>query len=183
MTSRSSQLATAYLNRALRAARIAPTPRPKGDSRTADKFIIRGYEELYAELDGIGRYQGRSRNSEVQSAVLEALGKWNRTTAMLNILVMHLGSEVSEQILKEVPDFELSKCKREDRFVLRFPPNVRQIVRSGIESAELGVMSMNDWFLRVLVRWVNVQRQHYALLSAAMAMNPDLFGEVEANHE
>ena len=177
MKSVNSSLALAYLNRARAAARAAPTPRPKGDTRTADKFVIRGYEELYAELDGIARHQGRSRNSEVQSAVLEALGGWVRSTAMLNILIEHLGDEVSTQILADISDFELKKCKKEDKFVLRFPPNVRNKVKEGIDSAELDAVSMNGWFLTVLVRWVNVQRKHYALLSAAIVVNPTLVGE------
>lgn len=175
----SSSLALVYLNRALSAASVAPVPRPKGNSRTADKFVIRGFEELYEELDGIGRYQGRSRNSEVQSAVLEALGGWVRTTAMLNILVEHLGKEVSGQVLATVSDFDISICQVYRKFVLRFPPTVRDMVRDGIERAELGAVTMNQWFLDTLVRWINVQRQHYALLSAAIAMNPALVGGSE----
>jgi hypothetical protein len=174
MSSINNPIALAALQRARRAVKMAPTPRPKGHSRTADKFVIRGYTEMYIELDGIGRHQGRSRNSEIQSAVLEALGGWKRTTAQLNILVQHLGKSVSRALLAEIPDFDTDECTTKDKFVLRFPPKVRDMVRDGVASKNLDAENMNDWFLITLVRWIDVQRKLYALLSAAIAMDPDL---------
>ncbi|MDX9668712.1 Arc family DNA-binding protein [Pseudomonas sp. P8_250] len=180
MNSVNSPIALAALQRALGVAKIAPVPRPRGHSRTADKFVIRAYSEMYIELDGIGRYQGRSRNSEIQSAVLEALGGWKRTTAELNIYIHHLGKVVSKKILAEIPDFDISqfgepdKKDRRNKFVLRFPPNVRDMVRDGIANKNLDAENMNAWFVATLVRWIMVQRKLYALLSAAIAIDPDL---------
>lgn len=171
MKSVSSPLALAYLNRALNAARVVPAPRAKVDSRIADKFVVRGYEELFDELKGIGRHQGRSMNSEAVAAILDALNKQTRSTAMLNILSAHLGDKVSSRVLAEVPDFVLNYCEKPDSFVIRFPPEIREAVTQASKG-----WTMNGWCMDALVKWINMQRQHYALLSAAIAMNPALVG-------
>lgn len=174
MKSVSSPLALAYLNRALSAARVVPAPRAKVDSRVADKFVVRGYKELFEELKGIGRHQGRSMNSEAVAAILDALNQQARSTAMLNILSAYLGGKVSGRVLAEVPDFILNYCETPDSFVIRFPPDIREAVTRAAKG-----WTMNGWCLDALVKWINVQRQHYALLSAAIAMNPALIGADE----
>ncbi|MNJ73353.1 hypothetical protein D3C77_701380 [compost metagenome] len=60
---------------------------------------------------------------------------------------------------------------------------MREKVRIGLENVcrEGGIgQSMNSWYLKVLVRWVNIQRQQYALLSAEIALNRAMAGESEA---
>ena len=60
---------------------------------------------------------------------------------------------------------------------MRFPPNVRDKIRKGVETISVGTLkapSMNNWMLTALVAWVNVQRQHYALLSASIAIDQKL---------
>ncbi|MCV4065615.1 Arc family DNA-binding protein [Pseudomonas aeruginosa] len=170
----SNPLAIAAMNRAIAAARIGPAPRPKYNSRTADKFVMRGFDELFDELAAIGRHQGRSLNSESVAAVLEALAGVKRASAMVSILKAHLGEEVSARILAEVPSFDLAKCKSPRKFVMRLPPSVRDTIREGVVNAvaEQGksIRSMNAWLLDALVDWINVQRQQYALLAASIAM-------------
>lgn len=168
-------IAIAALNRAISAVRTGPAPRPKYSSYTADKFVIRGFEELFSELDGIGLYQGRSRNSETVAAILEALGGQKRTTTMLDVLKAHLGEEVAGRVLAEVPDFSLAECKKPSKFVVRLPSNVRDTIRSGVIHAisvdGASATSMNRWLLNALVEWIKIQRQHYALLTATIEMD------------
>lgn len=171
-------IAVAALNRAISAARNGPAPRPSYNSRTADKFVIRGYVELFSELAGIGKHQGRSMNSEAVAAILEALAGQRRNTAMLNILKTHLGQDLSERVLAEVPDFDLSKCKTPRKFVIRLPESARALIRDGVieaiaESGDKST-SMNTWLLNALVEWIKSQRQQYALLMASIAMEQAL---------
>ncbi len=174
MSSLMNPIAIAALNRAVAAARKSPTPRPKYNSRTADKFVIRGYAELFAELDAIGKHQGRSMNSEAVAAILEALAGQRRNAALTGILKAHIGAEVASRVLAEVPDFDLTKCSTPRNFVLRLPPSVRDTIREGVTNA-VAVKggsggSMNSWVLDALVEWVNSQRQQYALLMASIAL-------------
>ena len=183
MKSVSNPIALAALERALGAVRAGPVPRQKFDSRTADKFVIRGYESLWEELDGIGLHQGRSRNSESVAAILDALDGGVRSNAMLSVMIAHLGESVAEQILAEVPQFQLSRDTEPQKFVIRFPPKVRNVIKVGIASAASAPgphhSSMNTWVLHALVRWVNVQRKHFALLTAIIAMNSVQIGHVK----
>ncbi|RJX72592.1 Arc family DNA-binding protein [Pseudomonas sp. LS-2] len=176
MPSVQNPIALAALNRALNAVRNGPAPRPKYDSRTADKFNIRGYQELFDELAGIGRHQGRSMNSEAVAGILDALGGRVRSVAMLNILKANLGEEVSARVLAELPDFDLELCKTRSNCVLRFPPHVRETIRDGVANVTMDATTMNQWMLDALVQWVQVQRQQYALLTAAIAMNQKVLG-------
>lgn len=175
MNSLSNPIAIAALNRAITAARTGPVPRQRYDSRTADKFVIRGFEELFSELDGIGKHQGRSMNSEAVAAILEALAGQRRNTGMLNILKAHLGPELSAKVLAEVPNFDLAKCNKPREFVLRLPPSVRNTIRDGVGKvvSEKGsrTKTMNTWVLEALVDWIQSQRLQYALLMASIAMD------------
>ena len=177
-----SPLARAALSRAVNAGRVAPVQRPKYDSRSADKYVIRGHEELFVELRAIGAHQGRSMNSEVVAAFLDALAGNRRSLAMLAILKGHLGENVASRVLSAVRDFDLTSCVTKKKFVVRCPPDVRDTIRDGVASATAAGAdnktpswpSMNSWMLDALVNWVNIQRQHYSLLSAAIAMDQTL---------
>ncbi|MPQ69361.1 Arc family DNA-binding protein [Pseudomonas sp. MWU12-2323] len=181
MTLVTNPIALAALARAQQAARIGPPPRARTDSRTADKFVIRGYAELFTELNGIGLHQGRSSNSEMVAAILDALSGHQRSNALLHILKSHIGESIAERVLTELPDFDLGACKTPQKFVIRFPMQVRDAIRDGVATAiaseqSTGPYSMNGWVLNALVGWVKFQRQQYALLSAAMAMDQTLLG-------
>jgi hypothetical protein len=175
-------IALAALNRAINAGRIAPTQRPKYSSRIADKFVVRGYVELFAELGAIGSHQGRSMNSEVVAAVLDALAGQKRSMALLNILKDRLGEQVAKSVLDAVPDFELANCVTPKKFVVRYPPDVRETIKDGVDRATRADgdgdtpswPSMNSWMLDAMINWVNIQRQLYSLLSAAIAVDQTL---------
>lgn len=164
-------LAQAALDRALKQAGAGPAPRPTYRSRTADKFVLRGYEELFDQLALIGKHYGRSKNSEAIAAILDALNGNVRTATQLKLLRAGLGEEVSAEVLANVPAFDLAACKTSFKFVIRFPPKVRESVRDGIAMASTDAPSMNQWLLDVLVRWIDMQRQQYALVSAAIALD------------
>lgn len=162
---------------AVAAGRMRPTPRPKGNSRTADKFVIRGYAELFEEVSGIGLHHGRSINSEVVAALLDALAGNVRTRAELRILREHLGEDIASGVLSAIPDFDIAECKVKDEYIVRCPPTVRDKIRDGVKSDIEGkrkTSTMNHWMLTALVSWINIQRQHYALLNAAIAIDQSL---------
>jgi len=167
-------VAIAALNRVIETARSRPAPRHSFNSRTADKYVLRGFDELFSELEAIGRHQGRSTNSEVIAAILEALDGCRVSSGTLHILRKHLGPSLSESVLGEVPDFELANCVTPKKFVIRFPPSVRDKIREGVKDAlsqQACKTSMNAWILDALVYWIKYQRQHYALLSTSITMD------------
>ncbi|MFL1449427.1 Arc family DNA-binding protein [Pseudomonas tritici] len=133
-----SPLARAALSRAINAARVAPVQRPKYESRSAAKYVIRGYEELFVELRAIGSHQGRSMNSEVVAAFLEALAGHQRSQAMLTILKGHLGENIASSVLSTVRDFDITNCVTKKQFVVRCPPDVRNTIRDGVSRATGG---------------------------------------------
>jgi hypothetical protein len=173
----SHPLALAALSKALKDARVGPTPRKHTHSRTADKFVINAFAELLGELTAIGSFQGRSTNSEIVAATMEALAGYQRTETMLRILKSYVGENVAERVLAEVPDFDLEECRTRKKFVVRLPDQVREQVREGVTfvlangQQQEKKISMNKWLLNALVAWVKIQRQHYALLSAVIAMD------------
>lgn len=176
MNAITNPLALQALTNALQAARHGPKSRNQTDSRTADKFVIRGFVELFDELSGIGAYEGRSQNAEAVSAFLDALSGHQRSRTMLKVLKMHLGVEFADRVLAEVPDFDLKACKHQRKFVVRFPEQTRAKIKAGVDEAikskkDGGPTSMNQWALDALVAWIKFQRQHYALLSACIAMD------------
>ncbi|MGF6281817.1 putative HicB family RNase H-like nuclease [Pseudomonas frederiksbergensis] len=187
--------------RAYNASRVPPTPRKKTDSRTADKFVVRGYNELFEEMAGIGLHQGRSINSEVVAAILEALSGFERSSAMQRILTASLGDSLSARVLASVPNFDLDVCTEPRDFVVRFPESVRDSVRqdvkriidmpqnqktlttqfAGPDGVKRKERSMNTWVLKALVAWIKIQRQQFALLSAAIELEKEPAGtEAEA---
>jgi hypothetical protein len=178
-------IALRALEDALKAARSGPAPRQKVDSRIADKFVVRGFAELFAELSGIGLHHGRSGNSEMVAGVLEGITGFVRKKHELKVLKRDLGEDMAQRVLAEVPTFDLEACKTPDKFVIRFPPQIRDTVRDDVQrivdnKVSGGPHSMNQWHLNVLVEWVILQRQHYALLSASIAHERELLGFTEA---
>mgnify|MGYP001761538360 CR=1 FL=1 len=163
--------ARAYRN-ALKASQKAPAPRLKADSRTADKFVVRGYRELFNEIKSIGLHQGRSSNSEMVAAVLGALSGFDREIEITLALKERLGEALADDIVKKVPKFDLKLCTDGDRFTIRFPPEVRETVRIVVlgDGSDTSANTMNAWFLNALVSWVDIQSEQYALVSASMSI-------------
>jgi predicted HicB family RNase H-like nuclease len=167
-------IALRAFERAYKASRVPPKPRKKTDSRTADKFVVRGYNELFEEMAGIGLHQGRSINSEVVAAILEALSGFERSSTMQRILTSSLGESLSARVLASVPNFDLGVCTERRDFVVRFPDSVRDSVRedvnriiampqnpkalstqfSGPADVKRNERSMNTWVLKALVAWI-----------------------------
>lgn len=177
-----SPIAIRALEKALQAARVPPKSRVRVDSRIADKFVVRAYSELLQELAAIGVHEGRSANSEIVSGILEALAGYERSNATTRILRAALGEEVAEQVLAEVPTFEIALCTHPRKFVIRFPATVRETIRVGVKNVEsiddaIPQRSMNKWLLDSMVAWVNIQRTQYALLSAVVAHEKALEGK------
>ncbi|MDF9778941.1 Arc family DNA-binding protein [Pseudomonas baetica] len=189
-------IALRAFERAYKASRVPPKPRKKTDSRTADKFVVRGYNELFEEMAGIGLHQGRSINSEVVAAILEALSGFERSSTMQRILTASLGESLSARVLASVPNFDLGVCTERRDFVVRFPDSVRDSVRedvkriiampqnpkalstqfSGPADVKRNERSMNTWVLKALVAWIKIQRQQFALLSAAIELEKEHSG-------
>lgn len=173
----SNPIALRAYEKALTKVRAGPRPRPKYSSRTADKFVIRGYVELFEELKGIGLHQGRSMNSEAVAAILDGLEGNLRSNARVRVLQAHLGKRLSAEVMAEVGDFDLSVCIKPQKFVVRLPPSVRDIIRDGVKKAtsgEGGSISMRDWILEALVNWVNAQRQEFALMTMVIEIDSTL---------
>lgn len=184
MKSISNPIAQQAYAKALRASRMAPTPRKKTISTTADKFVIRGYVELFHELAAIGLYQGRSANSETVAAILEAIDGYTRSDGLTKILERSLGEELAQHVLAEVPAFDLSLCETRKDFVVRFPDEIRDRVRDDVKELSTKKdgarqISMNTWLLNALVRWIKIQRQQYALLSACIALEQSLLSNAD----
>lgn len=175
-----SPVALAALDMALVAAKKGPAPRQSVNSRHADKFVLRGYAELFSELADIGIQQCRCVNSEIVAAIMEGIDGQARGNAMLRILVASVGPEVAARVLSEVPAFDLSGGGTPADFTVRFPPQLRESVSLAVlREVELGVegahRTMRSWILSALVAWVRLQRQQYALLSAAIEL--ERFGQ------
>jgi len=168
-------IARAAFEGALRRAVAPPAPRAKYHSRTADKFVIRGNVDLFQALGDIGKHHGRSVNSEVVAAVMEAIDGHTRANALISILKANLGAEISEQVLAGVQQIEIDNGSEGVKFVVRLPEKVRDKVRTELvftlpgNESDKGA-SMNTWFLAALSTWVNLQRQQHALLSASIEL-------------
>lgn len=172
-----SPLALQALTKARLAGRHTPAPRPKTNSRTADKFVIRGYEELFNEVAGMASHEGRSINSEVVAAIFDALQGHVRSKAMLHVLKRHLGNEISRSALDALPVFRLEQCKVPKLFNVRLPDNVRDTLKDRVLDRireEGRYVSMNEWTVKAVADWVQIRREQYALLSAAIAVGGDL---------
>lgn len=152
--------------RAIEAARMLPRGADTQSSRIADKFVIRGYEELFSELERLASLQLRSKNSEVNMAIIDSLNGRVHSTATLNGLRAHLGEDLSYEVLAAVPEFVMSKATyaHNDKFVIRFPDDIRGAMT--LAAADEGAGSMIGWMRQTLEYWINVQRQQQALLAA-----------------
>lgn len=144
----------------------AARPKPAYSSRTADKFVLRGYEELIHELAELGKRQGRSTNSEMVMAVLDAMGQHKNSALMVKMIRGHLGEEVAEGVLAGVEALDPTAFKIPEKFNIRLPQNVREVIKAGLDSR-----SMNSWFLDAMYAWVRTQRQVNALMKAAIELN------------
>lgn len=174
-----SPLALAALARAKQAGGHGPKPRPKTNSRTADKYKLRGYAELFSEVAGMGSHEGRSANSEVVAAILDGLAGHVRSRALVAVLKAHLGPELTSSALADVPVFRLENCTEPGSFIIRFPESIRATIRQRVNDhirASEGPqkLSMNTWMLRSVAEWMNLRRQQYALLNAVIAVGADL---------
>lgn len=174
-----SPLALQALAKARLAGRHTPAPRPKTNSRTADKFVIRGYEELFNEVAGMASHEGRSINSEVVAAIFDALSGQVRSRAMLHVLKSYLGPELARSALDSIPVFHLENCKVPKKFVVRLPDTIRASLKDSVmdrirEEGLQGGISMNTWTVQAIAAWVQIRRKQYALLSAAIAVGGDL---------
>lgn len=109
---------------------------------------------------------------------------YQRSDCLTQILKTNIGEDLAQQVLAEVPNFDLKVCKVPRKFVIRFPDTVRDTVRKGLDDLASTVdgpqQSMNTWLLNALVAWVKIQRQQYALLNAALALDNDRLGRETA---
>lgn len=141
------------------------------DSRTADKFVVRAYTEMFAELDRLAVLQLRSKNSECVMAIMDSLDGRERSASALKALIGYadmLRPNLSIHILEHLPEFEMSECTRDDKFVVRFPSEVRSSIS---HQAAVCREPMVNWVRRAFVYWINNQRQQQALIQAIAAIH------------
>lgn len=136
------------------------------NSRTADKFVVRGYASLFVELSNLAKQAGRSRNSEAVAALSDALLGFKHTNGLLHILKQHIGPETADQLLAQVP--EIKPCGPEKKLILRFPNDMRSDVALAQSELKGSLRSMNSWMLDALEKWVVHQRQIQVLMDAAI---------------
>lgn len=170
-----NRIALAALERA-RNQRLAKLPRKVINSRTADKFVIRGYVEIFDALNQIGKHHGRSQNSEVVAAILESLQGYRRSSLLIDALVMKVGDKANAEIEDSYQKLDPALFKTPQKFVVRLPPNIRDTIREdialAIEAEQHKSMSMNQWLIDALVKWVNVQRRTNALIEYSLGLDP-----------
>lgn len=165
---------------ALTNARAQRQPRPKYNSRTADKYVIRTSRSLIDAVSELGKVHGRSGNSEFVAAVMESLAGRQRTIAMRNILIARLGQPLANQVLENVERVASEPVKQPrygDHVVLRLPDGVRMaisevVARSKKETGRFP--SMLAYVNAAVVFWINIQRECDALLSACMTIDESL---------
>ncbi|WP_323601074.1 Arc family DNA-binding protein [Pseudomonas putida] len=166
--------------KALNNARAQRQPRPKYDSRTADKYVIRTSRSLIDAVSDLGKVHGRSGNSEIVAAIMESLAGRQRTVAMRNILIARLGQPLAGQVLANVERRAAEpvvQTRDADKVVLRLPDGVRMsiievVARSKKETGRFP--SMLAYVNAAIVFWINIQRECDALLSACMTMDESL---------
>jgi hypothetical protein len=156
----------AIRTKAVEAARWLPRGADTESSRLADKFVIRGYEELFAEIERLADLQLRSKNSEVNMAIMDSINGRVQSSATLSGLCAYLGEELSAEVLAVVPEFVMCEATHThyDKFVIRFPDEVRPAMTQA--SIDEGSGSMIAWIRQTLTYWINAQRQQHALLAA-----------------
>ncbi|MCU9527495.1 Arc family DNA-binding protein [Pseudomonas mosselii] len=166
--------------KALNNARAQRQPRPKYNSKTADKYVIRTSRSLIDAVSDLGKVHGRSGNSEMVAAIMESLAGRQHTVAMRNILIARLGQPLSGQVLANVERRAAEpvvQTRDADKVVLRLPEGVRMsiievVARSKKETGRFP--SMLAYVNAAIVFWINIQRECDALLSACMTMDESL---------
>jgi hypothetical protein len=126
--------------------------------------IKTAYVEMFDELERLAGLQLRSRNSEVLMAIIDSIEGRVGSKNAVETLCYYLGEDLSTQVLAVVPEFKLSDCFEEDRFVIRYPLEVRDAMFEAAKSdgAESGIA----WVVETLLYWINAQRKKYALYAA-----------------
>lgn len=152
--------------KAIEAARWLPRGADTQSSRSADKFVIRGYEELFTELERLADLQLRSKNSEVVMAIMDSINGRVHSSSTLTGLRSYLGEVFSEEVLAVVPEFVMCVATHthEDKFNVRFPDEIRAAMNQASVDERSG--SMIAWVRETLTYWINAQRQQHALLAA-----------------
>lgn len=163
-----NNLSPEAIAKVIEAARLLPHGADTKNSRVADKFVIRGYKELFAEMDRLAVLQLRSKNSEVNMAIIDSINGRVTSSTILGSLCAVLGEELSSVVLAAVPEFFLADCKYDDSFVIRFPDEVRDAMTEAANNEES--VTMIAWIRLALVYWINNQRQQQALLAAIAAL-------------
>jgi len=174
MTELHNRIALAALERA-RNQRMGKLPRKVINSRTADKFVIRGYVEIFDALSQIGKHHGRSQNSEVVAAILESLQGYRRSSLLIDALVMKVGDKANAEIEGSYQKLDPALFKTPHKFSVRLPPNIRDTIREdialAIEAEQHKSLSMNQWLVDAMVEWVNVQRRTNALIEYSLGLD------------
>lgn len=171
MTAVVRQLDSATIDKIINSAMWLPRGNATDDSRIADKFGVRAYQELFSEMDRLAVLQLRSMNSECVMAIIDSIDGRARSTAALEALTAHLDSlapGIHTSLLQAVPTFSLSECKVEAKFMVRFPVDVRDSV---VQCAEESREPMVSWVRKALEYWINNQRQQQALLATITSIN------------
>lgn len=131
------------------------------DSRTADKFVLRMPDVAFDYLEVLARRNGRSLNAEILAAVSACLEHSAQLETQLKVLKHYLGVTASCSVLAGVEVYAIAPRQRLRKFVLRLPPNVRELVSLTVDAG-----GMNRWFAYQAVAWINHQRQVDALMLA-----------------
>ena len=141
---------------------------------TAERFSIRGNKYLFLEITRLGNESGRSTNSEMVAAILEALSGNKLTNVLFLALKAYLGTEITSSTLETFKELDFKPWKVEAKFQIRIPPNVYAAAPQKIKDllAETGQQkSMNTWIIESLVSWISIQHKLSALLIAAIETN------------
>jgi len=151
--------------RALRVIRERARPRRAIARTTAEKFSVRGYVELFDEMTATGTVHGRSLNSEIVLAILGRLSGLVREKQAIGALEKAVGQALTEAAKISAPSFKKEDCRTSIDKVVRLPEGVRDEIKAAIASSPKPV-SMNHWIVDAVIEWINIQHQHYSLLSA-----------------
>lgn len=156
------------LDRIAERARWLPEALDRDNSREADKFVIRYYAEVSEELERLASLGLRSKNAEVCCALMDSIHYRHKSRTILHSLIHYLGDEVSTRVLELVPEFRYADCRQEDKFVVRFPTELRSAIARAAQDSDNGDTTMIGWVRATLLYWINAQRQIHALQDAVV---------------